>query len=172
MAANSPLPPFVPLCPRQAPFQTHIRYPCDWQILERWKKDSFNFPLYQYLWHNGLTNSETWRCPDADERERLLGLRPDHSRPAVSTSTKNGSWKTRDCVYEDLRRTTVARVFVRSLLPGLPSSSAQHLVLKLVNQFSLKASKISTNLGFDIIVSLFRRPEIYKSRSLAFGSSR
>ena len=72
---------FVPPCPRDA---CHVGH-----TLERWKKDSFKFPLYQYLWENGLTNSETWRCPDADERERLLGFRPDHSRTAMSTSAKN-----------------------------------------------------------------------------------
>ena len=85
----SPLPPFVPPFPREAPPRTPAGYePCDWHTLQRWKKDSFKFPLYQYLWQNGLTNSETWWYLDADERERLLGFRADHSRPATSTSSK------------------------------------------------------------------------------------
>ena len=49
---------------------------CDRHTLEGCKKDSFNFPLCKYTWQNGLTNSETSRCPDADETERLRGFRP------------------------------------------------------------------------------------------------
>ena len=103
----SPLPPFVPPCPREAPPRTPAGYePCDRHTLQRWKKDSFKFPLYQYLWQNGLTNSETWWYLDADERERLLGFRPDHSRPATSTSTKKkGAGQRAECVHEDVRRT-------------------------------------------------------------------
>ena len=89
-----------------------------------------------------LTNSETWRCPDADERERLLGFRPDHSRPATGASAKN--WQ-------------LENAGLRLLFRGLQVPAAQQLVLELVNHFSLKASKISTNPGIDIIREIFRR---------------
>ena len=52
------------------------------RLLRGW---SFKFPPYHHLWQNGSTTAETWGCLDADGRERRLGFRPDHSRPAVST---------------------------------------------------------------------------------------
>ena len=52
------------------------------------KRNNFNCPPYHFLCQNGLTNEKTWQSPDADEKERLLGFRPDHSRIALSTSAK------------------------------------------------------------------------------------
>ena len=119
--ANAPLPPFVPHCPRVAPPRTLTWYePCDQQTLERWKKDSFKFPLYQYLRRNGLTNSETWRCLDADERERLLGCRPDHTMPAMSTSAK--TWELEIASIGSCGAHGCARVFVLGLIPQPPSA--------------------------------------------------
>ena len=80
--ADSPLPPFVPPCLRE-PLRTPTGCaPCDQQAVAQWERDKFKFPPYHCLWQHGLTRAETWRCPDADERERLLGFRPGHSRPA------------------------------------------------------------------------------------------
>ena len=61
-----------------------------------------------YLWQNGLTKAKAWRCPGADEKERLLGFRPDLSRPALSTSAD--AWE-----LESVRHRSphgCARVFV------------------------------------------------------------
>ena len=86
---DSLLPLFVPPCPRKTPPRTPTGCAlCDQQAVALWERDNFKFPLYHYLWQNGLTKAKTWRCPDADERERLLGFRPDHSRPALGTSAK------------------------------------------------------------------------------------
>ena len=114
-----------PPCPREVSPRTPTGYePCDRRTLERWKKDSFTFPLCQYLWQNGLTNSETWRCPDADERERLLGARPDHSWPAMSTSAKKlGAGERSIASIRICGAHGVVRVFVRGLIPRPPSSS-------------------------------------------------
>ena len=58
------------------------------------------------------------------------------------------------------------------LFRDLQVPAAQQPVLKLVNQFSLKASKISTNPGIDISREICRRQETCRSRSQAFGYSR
>ena len=71
----------------------------------RWKRDKFKFPPYHYLRLNGLT--ETWRCTDADEKERLLGFRLDHSRQLQARLRKFGSWRTPSCVSQAPQSTQV-----------------------------------------------------------------
>ena len=157
-AANSPLPPFVPPCPREAPLRTPTGFePCDRHTSERWTKDSFKFPLSQFLWQNGLTSSDTCRCPDADERERLLGFRPDHSRPAMSTSAKIELENARLRLLGSAVHTGLLACLFSVFFHNLQVPAAHQPVPELVNHVSLKASKISTNPGIDIIREIFRR---------------
>ena len=163
--ADSPLPPFVPPYPREAPPRAPTWFaPCDQQALERWKKDSFKFPLYHHLWQNGLTNSETWRCPDADERERLLGFRPDHSRPAMSTFAKT---------WERERPIACSHICSRSCSTTSKCQRFISLLSRLLSRLSIMSrweqvrssrTRESTSSG-DLSTT-----KSYRSRGATFGS--
>ena len=116
------------------------------------RKTASNSRFCRCFWQDGLTNSETWRCPDADERERLLSFRPDHSRPAVSTSAKKmGAGKRSICVCHDLRTRGCSRI---------------------CSQSCSAAYKFSANPGIDIIREVFRREKHAGREVRRFWSSR
>ena len=101
--------------------------------------------LYQYLWHNGLTNSETWRCPDADDRG-LLGFRPDHSRPAMSTSAK--TWELENArlrLFGTAVHAGCSRICSRSLFHNFQVPAAHQPVLTLANHVVLQPITLSNS---------------------------
>ena len=146
--------------------------PCDRQTSERWKKDSFKFPLYQYLWQNGLTNSETWLCPDVDARERLLGFRPDHSRPAMSTSAK--TWELEHArlrLFGAAVPTGVLAILFSVLFHNLQVPAAHQPVLTLCQSCFTESRWDQGKPGNRHHQRDISTTEAYRSRSAAFGSS-
>ena len=139
---DSPLPPLVPPCPREAP-PLPAYAPCD-QDVARWERETtFKFPPYHYLWKNGLTHAKTWRWPDADEKERLLAWELEKARLRILGTA----------VHTGVLLAYLFSVFLhRHLVP-----TVHQPVVTLVDRFSLGSDEIIANPGADIIREVLRR---------------
>ena len=112
-----------------------------------------------YLWQNGLTKAKAWRCPGADVKERLLGFRPDLSRPALSTSAD--AWE-----LESVRHRSphgCARVFVLCIFQNHQFPGAHQSIVTLVNDFSHASDEVIANPVVDIIRVLWSTPVCYRA---------
>ena len=143
--------------------------PCGHQALARWEEDSFKCPPYHYLWQNGF-NAKTWRCPNANERERLLSFRPDHSGPALSTSAE--AWEVENARLRLLGtavHTGVLAYFFSVFFRSHQVPPAHQPVVTLVNNFSLASDDHCKPRSRHHQGSALRA-ESYRPRGAALGS--
>eukprot|EP00438_Fugacium_kawagutii_P030707 Skav213061 [mRNA] locus=scaffold364:550493:557908:- [translate_table: standard] len=90
---SRPFPTFTTSRPRdkagRKPAGVHS---CDLEELERWHKDAFRFPPYQYRRNNCLVNGGgEYRLPDPEEREAMLGFPVGYTLACASKTERKRS---------------------------------------------------------------------------------
>eukprot|EP00435_Cladocopium_sp_Y103_P018568 s1259_g4.t1 len=99
--AEKPFPTFTTSRPRDRPGRkpAGVKH-CSLTELERWHKDSFRFPPYQYKDDNSLYNGAgEIRIPDVSEREVMMGF------PLHYTATAGTKAQQKEAGFNDVRLT-------------------------------------------------------------------
>ena len=111
---------------------------------ERWRKDRFRFPPFQYLDHHLLWRKDEARAPNARERERILGFPVDYTYNCLNkTDTKRSPVYHEDTRLSLLGNTSSVSVaaffFLHLLAPlGLCLVTSLKELLQVLSGQSLK----------------------------------
>lgn len=124
-ADTGPLPTFTTSRPRDSPgYKPAGIQQCTPEDLERWKKDSYRFPPYQYQQKHCLTNrKKAMRVPNIEEREVIMGFPKGYTSQCRSKQYQTGQG------YNDARLTLVGNSWNVTVVAWLLSQLGSRLGL-------------------------------------------